>query len=248
MKYLMVAVLVVSLAAFEEVMAASSRDSGTSLEIQHHAHTHRTQDPAAAAAAAAAAPPAHRKEKVRHAHRLRERFHGKKKLHRVHFLDYRRGFISDPQPLKDEAIHIYEKPQRDSGKVLDQAYFWSYSGIGTPSDLWQQAIRVLPSEAKVAKPKPVAMPVTENLKRDPDPVAYYGLPKELMPIHPGGGSKFDDLEKERLERAKLAHTKDAGDDTENGASHDAEGLYSSADFPLLSLPTFVIACCARFFI
>ncbi|ROT75403.1 hypothetical protein C7M84_006052 [Penaeus vannamei] len=123
---------------------------------------------------------------------LLERFHGKKKLHRVRFLDY----------APDKPLHIYEKPQRDSARALDQAYFWSYTGLGTPSDLWQQAIRVLPGEGKAAKPKPVAMPVTENLKRDPDPVAYYGLPKELMPIHPGGGSRFEDLEKERLERAK----------------------------------------------
>ncbi|XP_047481806.1 uncharacterized protein LOC125034169 [Penaeus chinensis] len=227
MKYLMVAVLVVSLAASEEVMA-SSRGQEQPSPVQPHAHTHRAQD-------AAAAPPAHRKEKVRHAHRLRERFHSKRKLHRVHFLDYH----------QDTPLHIYEKPQRDSVRALDQAYFWSYSGIGTPSDLWQQAIRVLPGEGKDAKPKPKAMPVTENLKRDPDPVAYYGLPKELMPIHPGGGSKFEDLEKERLERAKLAHTKDDGDDTENGAGHDAEGLYSSAAAPSLSLPAVIVACCVR---
>lgn len=165
-----------------------------------------------------------------------ERFHGKKKLHRVRFLDY----------APDKPLHIYEKPQRDSARALDQAYFWSYTGLGTPSDLWQQAIRVLPGEGKAAKPKPVAMPVTENLKRDPDPVAYYGLPKELMPIHPGGGSRFEDLEKERLERAKLAHTKDAGDDADNGAGHDAEGLYSAAAAPFLSLPAVVVACCVSF--
>lgn len=165
-----------------------------------------------------------------------ERFHGKRKLHRLHFLDYQ----------QDTPLHLYEKPQRDSVRAFDQAYFWSYSGIGTPSDLWQQAIRVLPGDGKDAKPKPMAMPVTENLKRDPDPVAYYGLPKELMPIHPGGGSRFEDLEKERLERAKLAHTKDDGDDTENGAGHDAEGLYSSAAAPFLSLPAVIVASCVRF--
>ncbi|XP_042857031.1 uncharacterized protein LOC122243493 isoform X1 [Penaeus japonicus] len=76
---------------------------------------------------------------------------------------------------------------------------------------------------------PVVMPVTEGKNKSKfDPVAVYGLPKELMPIHPGGGSRFDDLEKEKLERAKMAQTKVDDDDIENGNSYDAEGLYSSA--------------------
>lgn len=77
--------------------------------------------------------------------------------------------------------------------------------------------------------EPVVMPVTEGKNKSKfDPVAVYGLPKELMPIHPGGGSRFDDLEKEKLERAKMAQTKVDDDDIENGNSYDAEGLYSSA--------------------
>ncbi|XP_064096710.1 uncharacterized protein LOC135208447 isoform X2 [Macrobrachium nipponense] len=77
--------------------------------------------------------------------------------------------------------------------------------------------------------EPVVLPVTEGKNRGQDPVAQYGLPKELMPIHPGGGSKFDDLEREKMEKKKMAQTKGTDDeDTENGASHEAEGLYSSA--------------------
>ncbi|XP_045625946.2 uncharacterized protein [Procambarus clarkii] len=77
--------------------------------------------------------------------------------------------------------------------------------------------------------EPVVLPVTEGKNRGQEPVVHYGLPKELMPIHPGGGSKFEDLEREKLERAKMAQTKaDDDGDTENGTSHDAEGLYSSA--------------------
>lgn len=77
--------------------------------------------------------------------------------------------------------------------------------------------------------EPVVLPVTEGKNHGQDQIVHYGLPKELMPIHPGGGSKFEDLEKEKLERAKMAQTKaDDDGDIENGTSHDAEGLYSSA--------------------
>lgn len=76
--------------------------------------------------------------------------------------------------------------------------------------------------------EPVVLPVTEGKNSRQDTVVHYQLPKELMPIHPGGGSKFEDLEKEKLEKKKMAQTKDTDDDTENGASHEAEGLYSSA--------------------
>ncbi|XP_068233906.1 uncharacterized protein [Palaemon carinicauda] len=77
--------------------------------------------------------------------------------------------------------------------------------------------------------EPVVLPVTEGKNRGQDPVAQYGIPKELLPIHPGGGSRFDDLEREKLEKKKMAQTKGTDDeDTENGASHEAEGLYSSA--------------------
>ncbi|XP_042235576.1 uncharacterized protein LOC121875193 [Homarus americanus] len=76
--------------------------------------------------------------------------------------------------------------------------------------------------------EPVVLPVTEGKNRGQEPIVHYGLPKELLPIHPGGGSRFDDLEREKLERAKMAQTKADEEDTDNGTSHDAEGLYSSA--------------------
>ncbi|KAK4310139.1 hypothetical protein Pmani_018254, partial [Petrolisthes manimaculis] len=75
--------------------------------------------------------------------------------------------------------------------------------------------------------EPLVLPVTEGKKTD-----YKGLPKELMPIHPGGGSRFDDLEKEKLEKSKMAQTKgildEELDSTDTATSHDAESLYSSA--------------------
>ncbi|XP_070000391.1 uncharacterized protein [Penaeus vannamei] len=90
--------------------------------------------------------------------------------------------------------------------------------------------------------EPVVLPVTEGKNRGGHD---YGLPKELMPIHPGGGSKFEDLEKEKLERAKMAQTKLEDDDTENGNSYDAEGLYSSVSLPSLSTHLFEIIVCVR---
>lgn len=90
--------------------------------------------------------------------------------------------------------------------------------------------------------EPVVLPVTEGKNRGGHD---YGLPKELMPIHPGGGSKFEDLEKEKLERAKMAQTKLEDDDTENGNSYDAEGLYSSASLPSLSTHLLEIIVCVR---
>ncbi|XP_071523433.1 uncharacterized protein [Panulirus ornatus] len=82
--------------------------------------------------------------------------------------------------------------------------------------------------------EPVVLPVTEGKNDGRDSGAHYGLPKELMPIHPGGGSRFEDLEKEKLERAKMAQTKAQDGDTENGTSHDAESLYSSSTTLCLS--------------
>lgn len=90
--------------------------------------------------------------------------------------------------------------------------------------------------------EPVVLPVTEGKNRGGHD---YGLPKELMPIHPGGGSKFEDLEREKLERAKMAQTKLEDDDTENGNSYDAEGLYSSASLPSVSTHLFEIIVCVR---
>ncbi|XP_063596555.1 uncharacterized protein LOC134773295 [Penaeus indicus] len=90
--------------------------------------------------------------------------------------------------------------------------------------------------------EPVVLPVTEGKNRGGHD---YGLPKELMPIHPGGGSKFEDLEREKLERAKMAQTKLEDDDTENGNSYDAEGLYSSASLPSVSTHLLEIIVCVR---
>ncbi|KAK3859015.1 hypothetical protein Pcinc_034828 [Petrolisthes cinctipes] len=52
--------------------------------------------------------------------------------------------------------------------------------------------------------EPLVLPVTEGKKTD-----YKGLPKELMPIHPGGGSKFDDLEREKLEKSKMPRRRES---------------------------------------
>lgn len=82
--------------------------------------------------------------------------------------------------------------------------------------------------------EPVVLPVTEGKNNGQDTMTHYGLPKELMPIHPGGGSRFEDLEKEKLERAKMAQTKADDGDTDNGTSHDAESLYSSSTSLCLS--------------
>lgn len=60
-------------------------------------------------------------------------------------------------------------------------------------------------------------------KAEEDP--YEGLPAELRPIHPGGGSKFDDWEREKLERNKMAQKKETG---ESQSKHDAEGYRSSS--------------------
>lgn len=90
--------------------------------------------------------------------------------------------------------------------------------------------------------EPVVLPVTEGKNRGGHD---YGLPKELMPIHPGGGSKFEDLEREKLERAKMAQTKLEDDDKENGNSYDAEGLYSSASLLSFSTHLLGINLCVR---
>ena len=62
-----------------------------------------------------------------------------------------------------------------------------------------------------------------------------------MPIHPGGGSKFEDLEREKLEEAKMSHTKEDGDEEDEAAasSHDAEELYSAA--PSLCLSSLIFS-------
>ena len=54
---------------------------------------------------------------------------------------------------------------------------------------------------------------------------YSNLPAELRPIHPGGGSKFDDWEREKLERNKLAQKKEL---EAANSKHDAEGFRSCA--------------------
>lgn len=89
--------------------------------------------------------------------------------------------------------------------------------------------------------EPVVLPVTEGKNRGQDTVVHYSLPKELMPIHPGGGSRFEDLEKEKLDKKKMAQTKGTDEDTENGASHEAEGLYSSAAKLCLSSVIFTLS-------
>ncbi|XP_037796591.1 uncharacterized protein LOC119591909 isoform X2 [Penaeus monodon] len=84
--------------------------------------------------------------------------------------------------------------------------------------------------------EPVVMPVTEGKNRSgQDAVSSYDLPKELMPIHPGGGSKFEDLEQERLDKTKMSQTKADDDDAEDGNAHNAEGLYSTCSVPRASL-------------
>ena len=60
-------------------------------------------------------------------------------------------------------------------------------------------------------------------KAEEDP--YAGLPEELRPIHPGGGSKFDDWEKEKLEKNKLALKKEL---EAANARHDAESFRSNS--------------------
>lgn len=52
---------------------------------------------------------------------------------------------------------------------------------------------------------------------------YAGLPEELRPIFPGGGSKFDDWEREKLEKNKLSLKKDL---ESANAKHDAESFRS----------------------
>ncbi|XP_042859785.1 fibrous sheath CABYR-binding protein-like [Penaeus japonicus] len=88
------------------------------------------------------------------------------------------------------------------------------------------------NETQVEQPadaqEPVVMPVTEGKNRSgQDAVSSFDLPKELMPIHPGGGSKFEDLEQERLDKTKMSQTKVEDEASENENAHNAEGLYSS---------------------
>lgn len=74
---------------------------------------------------------------------------------------------------------------------------------------------------------------TDTKSQGSDSSSNLGLPIELMPIHPGGGSRFDDWEREKLEKNKLAQKKDKHSDLSNGGGDEqdrdeAEGLTSSA--------------------
>ena len=81
---------------------------------------------------------------------------------------------------------------------------------------------------------PMVLPVTEGKNRNQQDIPY-GLPVELMPIYPGGGSRFEDLEREKLEKNKMSQTKDTDDngrrnehDNDRQNEHNAAGLYSSS--------------------
>ncbi|RXG73909.1 hypothetical protein Avbf_06826 [Armadillidium vulgare] len=52
---------------------------------------------------------------------------------------------------------------------------------------------------------PLVLPVTtEGKQKTEDPLIVYGFPKELLPIMPGGGSRFEDVEREKLEKKKMS--------------------------------------------
>ncbi|XP_076068180.1 uncharacterized protein LOC143040713 isoform X1 [Oratosquilla oratoria] len=93
--------------------------------------------------------------------------------------------------------------------------------------------------------EPVVLPVTtEGKNRSGNDYAHYGLPLELMPILPGGGSRFDDVERERLEKASQSQKKN-GDD-EEGTGNAAESLHSGASrFGLSLLQVILLALFTR---
>ena len=70
----------------------------------------------------------------------------------------------------------------------------------------------------------------------PDP--YSHLPVNLRPIFPGGGSRFDDWEREKTKRRKLAELK-AAQKAAKKAKHGAKGYRSSAQYFRPSIYTFL---------
>lgn len=156
-------------------------------------------------------------------------------------------------PVEEETA-VEEEPEADGGQsprsdVEEDGGPQEYQPEPAPEESEAQEQQPEPeepakNETQVEQPEdaqePVVMPVTEGKNRSgQDAGSSYDLPKELMPIHPGGGSKFEDLEQERLDKTKMSQTKGDDEDTENGNAHNAEGLYSSCSglhAPLLLLP------------
>ena len=101
------------------------------------------------------------------------------------------------------------------------------SSTGPPSTNSQVPVALSVTSSNLARassPRHEARYATKHYSKYAEKHAQ-NLPVELLPIFPGGGSRFDDWEREKLERNKLAQKKDSG---EESGERDAEGLKSSA--------------------
>lgn len=165
-----------------------------------------------------------------------------------------RGFPQLFPSAKESVLHEKEtKPsfptetELSSGMVTDSFRDWSKK---TGSDQPIEEITADPTDTDTdthfqkdyaRRRDPMMLPVTIESKtgskhKTDDPLKVYGFPKELLPIMPGGGSRFEDVEREKLEKEKMSQTKGTGDDSvESGSSHESEGRYSSASLSSLSL-------------
>lgn len=73
-----------------------------------------------------------------------------------------------------------------------------------------------------------------------DSLLSLDLPVELMPIHPGGGSRFDDWEREKLEKNKMAQKKESsliGGDNQNKGKNEKNRNSIEANKNSASMPT-----------
>ena len=167
-------------------------------------------------------------EKSHHHHHPKKKHKGRKKQHGGHSSKQESFFSPDEANKKSLTKSTGGSTSTDSPlptTTLDVTELPESTG-DTQSPLFNKFTGV--------KNTPLMLPVTTEGKRDP--LKVYGFPKELLPIMPGGGSRFEDVEREKLEKKKMSQTRGGDDDSaENGSSHEAESLYSSASLSSMSI-------------